>query len=135
MLLVQCSTSWLESVCFIILAKEIINAKIESKWKTIKFNYVFLLWGIGAGGKQQVPPVLTKFKKLDFQHRKIKYSSKWLSFFISFHFFFLSVLKTGQFFWSINKTCPPLSGSLLFICQLNACLDTIQKCFIFLQIV
>ena len=36
---VQCSTSWLESVCFIILAKEIIS------------------WGIGAGGKWQVHPL------------------------------------------------------------------------------
>jgi hypothetical protein len=31
--LVQCSTAWLESVCFIILAKEIINAKIAKKEK------------------------------------------------------------------------------------------------------
>jgi hypothetical protein len=54
--LVQCSTAWLESVCFIILAKEIINAKIAKKRKMIKFNCLFLSWDIGAGGKGQVPP-------------------------------------------------------------------------------
>ena len=54
--LVQCSTAWLESVCFIILAKEIINAKIAKKRKMIKFNCLFLSWDIGAGGKRQVPP-------------------------------------------------------------------------------
>jgi hypothetical protein len=41
MFLVQCSTSLLESVCFIILAKEIINAKIAKKRKMIKFSYLF----------------------------------------------------------------------------------------------
>ena len=42
MFLAQC----IESVCFIILAKEIINATIAQKRKMIKFNYFFLSWGI-----------------------------------------------------------------------------------------
>ena len=40
--LFHASTSWLESVRFIILAKEIINANIVQEWKMFKFNYLIL---------------------------------------------------------------------------------------------
>ena len=52
----------------------------------IKFNYLFLLRVIGAGGKGKGPPsLLSKFKKLDFQHISITYSSKSHCFFL-YHF-------------------------------------------------